>query len=67
MAAQRKAYSDPVYRSIPTWGQCETCGVHGELTRDHIVPLIAGGTNERANIRLLCRSCNSSKGKSSAE
>jgi 5-methylcytosine-specific restriction protein A len=28
---------------------------------DHIVPLTQGGTNDRANLRGLCRSCNRGK------
>ncbi len=32
------------------------------LTGDHIVPLSAGGRNERDNVRVLCRNCNSKKG-----
>jgi 5-methylcytosine-specific restriction protein A len=32
-----------------------------DLTADHVVPLSAGGTNERHNLQVLCRSCNSAK------
>lgn len=40
---------------------------HGaELVRttsvDHIVPLVEGGTSDRANLRGLCGACNSRKG-----
>ena len=31
------------------------------LTVDHIVPRAAGGTDERSNLQVLCRACNSSK------
>lgn len=34
----------------------------GELTADHIVPVAAGGTNDRSNYRPLCRSENSRRG-----
>lgn len=56
---RRAAYLDPVYRSIPIVGLCP-CGARAE-TRDHDKPLSKGGTNDAANIVLLCRSCNSRK------
>ncbi len=36
---------------------CEECGIAIDLTVDHIVPQSMGGTNERDNLRVLCRSC----------
>ncbi|MEU7303734.1 HNH endonuclease [Streptomyces sp. NPDC007206] len=33
-----------------------------DLTVDHIIPLAAGGTHHRENLRVLCRSCNSRRG-----
>mgnify|MGYP002621032842 FL=1 len=43
--------------------ECRGLGVPGDpLTVDHIVPLSKGGTNDLANLQVLHRSCNSSKG-----
>ncbi len=33
-----------------------------DLTADHIIPVVRGGTNDPSNYRVLCRSCNSSRG-----
>jgi 5-methylcytosine-specific restriction endonuclease McrA len=41
---------------------CSLCGSTEDLTGDHITPLAVGGLNTPRNIRVLCRSCNSSKG-----
>lgn len=41
---------------------CLRCGESKELTRDHVIPLVDGGSNEIMNIQPLCRRCNSLKG-----
>lgn len=47
-----------------TGNKCLCCGVSGDevaLTRDHVVPLSKGGTDDISNIQPLCASCNSKK------
>ena len=43
-------------------GACVRCGAAKELHFDHIIPLARGGSDESANIQLLCRTCNLAKG-----
>ena len=46
-------------------GYCNLCGVwfsKGNLSVDHIVSRKKGGTDEKRNLHLLCRECNSRKG-----
>jgi 5-methylcytosine-specific restriction endonuclease McrA len=45
-------------------GICHFCGEKfppGELTMDHVVPLIRGGKSSRVNLVPACKACNSSK------
>lgn len=41
---------------------CVQCGATEDLTLDHIHPWSLGGSDTYENLRVLCRSCNSSKG-----
>jgi 5-methylcytosine-specific restriction endonuclease McrA len=41
--------------------KCVSCGKKKKLSKDHIVPLIRGGTDYIDNIQPLCRECNSAK------
>jgi len=41
---------------------CVLCGATEDLTLDHIRPWSLGGPDTYSNLRVLCRSCNSSKG-----
>jgi hypothetical protein len=41
---------------------CVQCGATEDLTLDHIHPWSLGGPDTYSNLRVLCRSCNSSKG-----
>lgn len=41
--------------------ECQYCGRRDDLTCDHVVPLVRGGSNDIDNLTTACRSCNSSK------
>lgn len=41
---------------------CVECGATDDLALDHIFPWSLGGPDTEENLRVLCRSCNSSKG-----
>lgn len=55
-------------RKLPEWlrasilrrdhYRCVFCGAGGLLEVDHIVPWSAGGTDDRDNLRTLCKACN---------
>jgi 5-methylcytosine-specific restriction endonuclease McrA len=44
------------------WDVCDLKDKSTDMTWDHIVPLVAGGTHAPENLVPACRSCNSSKG-----
>lgn len=42
---------------------CAECGATEDLSIDHIMPEALGGADDLDNLRVLCRPCNSRKGK----
>gem|GEM_PF-3795546 len=48
----------------PDLDYCVYCGSIENLTKDHIMPIIKGGTQDPKNLIRACKSCNSSKHKS---
>jgi 5-methylcytosine-specific restriction enzyme A len=45
-------------------GECHYCGKKtpaGDLTMDHIVPLVRGGRSTKGNVVPCCKSCNTRK------
>lgn len=41
--------------------RCKYCKATENLTIDHKVPIIRGGTNEKKNLQVLCFRCNGTK------
>ena len=51
-----------VLARIRSRAKCEQCGTDtAPMEIDHIIPLSRGGTNDEANLQLLCRPCNRRK------
>jgi 5-methylcytosine-specific restriction endonuclease McrA len=63
------SYSEWKFKQIWYGFRCAYCGIHkddtpeGYLTRDHIIPISEGGTDEIDNIAPACYSCNTTKGR----
>ena len=63
-APARAAYRDPVYRAVAVQGErCWVCGqpADDDMTRDHVLPLVFGGSNAQGNIRAAHRAFNSAR------
>jgi 5-methylcytosine-specific restriction enzyme A len=60
----RELRSSPWWKRKRSSGLCYYCGRKfpaGELTMDHLVPVIRGGRSVRSNIVPACKECNSKK------
>lgn len=42
--------------------RCQECGTHLDLSVDHIIPEVLGGSDDLNNLQTLCGPCNSRKG-----
>lgn len=47
--------------------KCVECSTETDLTIDHKLPVVRGGTNEISNLQTLCRACNAAKGSNTNE
>lgn len=61
IANNYKAIMAELVSRSPIGEACAQCGSTYNLTIDHIIPLIRGGTNDIRNLQILCRPCNSAK------
>lgn len=69
----KKTKNQPVGGSLRTMVferdmyRCKCCGTHKNLSIDHIIPQVKGGSNELNNLQTLCRACNTQKGSGPGE
>ncbi len=61
-AAGGMSFQDSLWLKTLFKGGCAYCRDGKGDTLDHILPLSKGGTNDKENLVMACRSCNSSKG-----
>jgi len=63
-ALLRKHYKHWYSDLVEQYGEvCLNCGEIDDLAIDHILPIAKGGKSEYSNLQLLCRTCNTFKGK----
>ena len=64
-AKARELRKSPYFQELLRKGICHYCGKKfppGELTIDHIVPVVRGGRSTRGNMVVCCKACNMTKG-----
>lgn len=51
------------WRALRDWfgNMCVCCGATTKLSKDHVVPLVAGGSDAIENLQPLCKPCNNTK------
>ena len=60
---KRRQIDDDILAFVPQRDKnCCRCGAEEELQFDHILPVSKGGNDEPENLRILCMTCNSSRG-----
>lgn len=58
----RRKIPEAVRCAVLASGRCVACGSVDRLEVDHIHPVSRGGSDDPANLQVLCKSCNTSKG-----
>jgi len=56
-----RSFYDDERERMKAWHYCSYCGRPGNLTMDHLIPQLRGGSDLPENLVWACRSCNSSK------
>jgi 5-methylcytosine-specific restriction endonuclease McrA len=73
LSGEEKGYRQKALEDTPSnngWYTCPKCGRkfrQSQMDADHIEPKSKGGSNNRANMQLLCQHCNRSKGASTED
>lgn len=60
----RRSWSTAAYKEVyrRDLDRCRYCGASDDLSIDHVVPRLRGGTDDASNLVVACAPCNSRKG-----
>jgi len=64
-ALARELRLSPWWKKILARGICHYCGKKfsaEQLTMDHVLPIVQGGSSTKSNVVAACKSCNAAKG-----